>query len=212
MTDDQQLMNVFLDLLPNQPKNDEARKSFRQLLQARFERTLPEAVERIWKLPPIILKEPFGDYVELLLETRDLFVAGQFYSCVAMCGIVGERLAKDILRASVLVEKDGTAQRPKETAFDQIERVDVSSIVRFLKEAELMTDAAAKAAKNLGELRNDYAHARGKNPEADAAKAIAWLHAVVEDTVSVFKHFEIKNGAFVRKTLAPDIAEIVKKS
>lgn len=203
MADDQHLMNVFLDLLPNQPKNDKSRESFRHLLRERFEKTLPEAVERIWKLPPIILKEPFGEYVELLLETRALFVAGHFYSCVAMCGIVGERLAKDVLRASVLIDKDGTPQRPKDVAFDQFERVEVSGIVRFLKEAELLSAAAAKAAGDLGQLRNDYAHARGKDPEGDAAKAITWLHAVVEGTVSVFKHFEIKNGAFVRKSVSP---------
>ena len=50
------------------------------------------------------------------------------------------------------------------------------------------------------QLRNAYAHARGKNPEDDAAKAITWLHAIVEDTVSVFKDFDVKDGAFVRKT------------
>jgi len=120
-----------------------------------------------------------------------------------MCGIVGARLAKDAWRAAVRVEKDGTAQRPTEAAFDQLERVEVSGIVRFLKEAGLLGDAAAKAAKNLGELRNDHAHARGKDPEADAVKAITWLHAVVEDTVSVFKHFDIKDGKFVRRTPEP---------
>jgi hypothetical protein len=30
-------------------------------------------------------------------------------------------------------------------------------------------------------------------------RAVTWLHAVVEDTVSVFKQFEVKDGKFVKK-------------
>ena len=117
-----------------------------------------------------------------------------------MCGIVGERLVKDVLRASVLVEKDGKPQRPADVAFDQLERVEVNGIVRFLKEAELLSADSAKAARTLGELRNQYAHARGKKPQRDALKAIKLLHTLVEGTVSMFKDFEIKDGVFVRKT------------
>jgi hypothetical protein len=173
------------------------------MLRQRFEEHLSEAVERIWGLPPIILREPFGIYKELLLEARELFVDGHFYSCVAMCGIVGERLIKDMLRASVLIEKEGRVQRPKDTVFDQLERVDVNGIVRFLKEAELLSDEAATAADSLGQLRNRYTHARGKKPEVDAIKAIKLLHALVEATVSVFKDFEIKDGALVKKADTP---------
>lgn len=198
-----QTMDVYLDLLPNQPKNDQGRENFRQMLRQRFEERLPKAVERIWDLPPIILKEPTGDYVALLLEARELFVAGYFYSCVAMCGIVGERLVKDVLRASVLVQKDGRAERPKDAAFNQLEHVEVSGIARFLKEADLLSDEAAKAADKLGQLRNGYVHARGKASQKDAIDAIKLLHTLVEGTVSVFKDFEIKDGAFVPKASAP---------
>jgi hypothetical protein len=200
-------MNVFLDLLPNQPKDDQGRANFRHMLRERFDARLPESVERIWDLPPIVLKEPTGDYVALLLEARELFVAGYFYSCVAMCGIVGERLVKDVLRASVLVEKEGQAERPKEAAFDQLERVDTSGLARFLKEAGLLGDEAAKAADKLGQLRNGYAHARGKDSPKDAIEAIRLSHILVEGTVSVFKEFEIRDGAFVRKGKPPKVVD-----
>jgi len=54
-------------------------------------------------------------------------------------------------------------------------------------------------AEKLGKLRNQHAHARGKDPERDALKAIWFLDTVVQDTVSAFKEFEIKDGALVRK-------------
>ena len=49
----------------------------------------------------------------------------------------------------------------------------------------------------LGELRNKYAHARGQASKRDAVKAITLLQTLVDDTVSVFKDFEIKDGALV---------------
>ena len=73
--------------------------------------------------------------------------------------------------------------------------------------AGMISDEAAKAADKLGQLRNGYAHARGKDAPKDAIKAIKLLHVLVEDTVSVFKDFEIKEGAFVRKGKPPKVVE-----
>jgi hypothetical protein len=200
MNEQPQFIEVFLDLLPNQPKNEQSRESFRQLLRQRFEAVLADAVERMWDLPPIVLLKPHSDYLNLVIEARDLYIIGHFYSCVAMCGIVSERLIKDVFRVSILVQKNGPPQTPSDSAFDQLERVEVNGIIRFLKETNLITATAAKAAVSLYQLRNKYSHARGKAPQLDAIKAIKLLHALLEDTVSVFKDFEFKDGSMVRKT------------
>jgi hypothetical protein len=207
MNDEPLYRKVFIDLLSNQPQTDQSRENFRKLLRQGFEGRLEDCVERMWVLPPLAVK-PEGEYLALLRESRELYVDGRFYSCVAMCGIVGERLIKDVLRGSLLIQKEGTAASPSEKAFDQFERVEVSGIVRFLKETEILSDDAAKAAKDLGELRNDYAHARGKDPQPDALKAIKMLHTLVEGTVSIFKDNEIKeDGSFGPKaSVAPSEA------
>jgi hypothetical protein len=180
----------------------------------KFEGRLADAVERMWDLPPMMLTMPsaeagaaapprsVGAYFQLLLEARDLYVLGHFYSCVAMCGIVGERLIKDVLRASVLIERDGNVEHPSDAAFDQMEYVDARGIVQFLRRAQLLDDDAAKAAIGLGELRNRYAHARGKKPAEDALEAIKLLDAIVSGTVSALKDHEIREGRFVRKERA----------
>ena len=199
MTETSSTIEVFLDFLPNQPKNDQSREQFVSMLRLRLEERLQASVERIWDLPSIILKRPQSEYVALLVEARDLYVSGNFYSCVAMCGIVGERIIKDVLRASVRLEKDGVIHIPQDKAFDQLEYVEVAGIIRFLKEAELIAANPAKAAEDLGKLRNRYAHARGKNPDRDALEAIKLLHSLIEGTVSMFNEFEIKDGVFVRK-------------
>lgn len=162
-----------------------------------FQERLDDVAGRSWDLPPIIVR-PHGEYVGLLKEARELYEYGYFYSCVAMCGIVCERLVKDLLRASVIVEDGGSSKVPPDKAFDQLERVEVGALVRFLEEAGPLA-TSAKAAKKLGELRNKYAHARGKKPKEEALKAIGLLHEVVEDTVSVFKDYDIEDGRLVRK-------------
>ena len=79
----------------------------------------------------------------------------------------------------------------------------MNGIIRFLNKAALLEDGAQKAAQGLGELRNTYAHARGKDPRTDAIKAIKLLHTLVEGTVSIFKEFEITDEGLARKTAAP---------
>jgi hypothetical protein len=191
-------MEVYVDFLPNQPKNVQTRQKLGRWIRQGFEKRLPEAVERMWDLPPMMVKRD-GEYLALLLEARQLYLEGYFYPCVAMCGIVGERLAKDALRASVLVQKGRLPKRPSDAAFDQFERVEINGIVRFLREAEVLTTEAAKAAEDLIQLRNQYAHARGKASQAEAIKGIKLLHTLVEDTVSVFKDFKIKRGKLLPK-------------
>lgn len=195
----EKLMPVHIDFLAGQPKTDQSREEIGTLLKGRFDRLLPSAVDRYLDLPKIAVMNPSDEYCALLLEARDLFVAGHFYSCVAMCGIVAERLVKDVFRKSVLIRKNGNIERPTEVVFDQMERVEAIRFTDFLAKAGLLEAAAVEAVRKLAELRNKYAHARGKNPQADAADAIKMLHTLVDGTVSVFKDFEIKEGRFVPK-------------
>lgn len=99
--------DAYLDVRPKSPHTEKTRAEFRQGLTQRFEKNLPDAIERIWDLPCLTIPSVSNPYADLLIEARQLFEDGYFYSCVAMCGIVGERLIKDLLRSSVLIEKDG---------------------------------------------------------------------------------------------------------
>jgi hypothetical protein len=171
------------DNLPNYPKNEETRKSFRELLLKEFDERLNESVERLFELPAIVVRS--GDYLDLLLESRGLFVAGQFYSCVAMCGIVGERLVKDLLHTSIKIEVGNSTERPSKKAIRQLEKAQIAVLIDFLEEVSVLSAKAAKAAKSLGDLRNVYAHGSGKDPHGDARKAVGYLHEIIEDTVSL---------------------------
>jgi hypothetical protein len=149
--DNDQPMTVYLDTLANTPKTDAARLNYGHVLSLKFKQRLKDSVERIWDLPSIMLKEP-GPYVELLLESRELFIAGYFYSCVAMCGIVAERILKDLLRTTILIRRgDHIPTLPSEDAFDQLEHLEISRIVSFLNKAGLLQD---KEKRQLMDLAN----------------------------------------------------------
>jgi hypothetical protein len=199
------LRDVYMDLSSNQPKTEETRAQFRQNLQESFSLKLTDVVERIWQLPPVVVHRSNAEYISLLDEARELFKMGYFYSCVAMCGIVGEKLIKDLLRKSILVLKDGASTPPTDEAFDQFARVDANNILNFLKEAKLISDDTKMAAVRLAKLRNDYAHARGKNAQRDALGAIANLHLVIGGTVSLLtEEIKIDRAASAHYPLVED--------
>jgi len=72
-------------------------------------------------------------------------------------------------------------------------------IRELLIQSEAVDKPLRKSFMELSKLRDKYVHATGKNPEKDAQKAINYLHEIIEGTVSVFKHYEIQKGKFVRK-------------
>ena len=55
-----ELKEVYLDLTPNRPKTERTREDLGNELRQRFEERLPDAVERIWDLPPLVLQKPRG--------------------------------------------------------------------------------------------------------------------------------------------------------
>ena len=178
MADPDTNLAVDCDFTPNHAKEPFLAVGLREKLLLDCEKGADEVISRLATLPILMVYHPFGEYVPLLREAREIYTRGYFYACVAMCGITAERLVKDILRGSLMVRSGpNSASSPSALAFDQLERIDVSSLARFLAKASLIDDQAWKSLDALFQLRNTYAHARGKDPEADALKAIQHLHS-----------------------------------
>jgi hypothetical protein len=142
-----------------------------------------------------------GEYCDLLMETRDLFVQGYFYPCVAMCGIVAERIIKDIFLRSVFIASDNKIAPPNEATIKDLESFGAKEICKLLIDSNVIDKKLHGAFDKLGELRNKYAHATGKEPETDARTALDYLHSIIEGTVSLFKDYDIQNGKLVQKPI-----------
>ncbi len=190
------LIDVWIDMLPNQPNTPEGRAHLERFLVESFGAKATSAVDRIFQLPAVMVHAP-AEYTDLLAEAREVYTHAHFYACVAMCGIAGERILKDVLRAALRVAIGEAVRTPSASALDQLEYVEASAIARFLSRVTLITEDGAKAAEKLQQLRNAYAHARGKDAQGDALKAITHLHRLIEGSVSVFRTYEIENGRLV---------------
>jgi hypothetical protein len=185
----------FADPGSEQPQTLEAKAEAEAELLSQFKLKVSDIVGRSWQLPSLAVQKGNYEYLQLLTEARELYRSGHFYSCVAMSGIVAERLVKDLLRQTIMVSKDdGDPVKPTDTAFDQLERVDMSSLVRFCKETGLVDPPTSAAVAALYELRNKYAHGRGKDASKDSLKAIVLVHQLVEATVSIKPDFEFIDG------------------
>jgi len=191
---------VYVDFFSNDARHPEGKEHAKEHHRRRIEANLDAIVAREAELPVLEVhcdSEASELVIGLLQEARHLFCLGHYCSCVAMCGIVADWIVKDIFRHSVVIRTDAGYARPSERAFDQLERIDIDSLTKFAAECSLITPDVKSAAKYLVELRNQYAHARGKDREADALKAIACLHRTVDGTLSVLEDFDLEDGRLV---------------
>jgi len=196
---------VFADPGSDQPQTPEAKAELEAEFLSRFKLAVSDNVARYWQLPSLAVPRGNYEYLDLLTEARELYRLGHFYSCVAMSGIVSERLVKDLLRQTIMISKDeGHPVKPTDKALDQLERVDMGALVRFCKEAALFDHPTSDAVTTLYELRNKYAHGRGRDAARDSLKAIGLLHRLVEATVSIKSDFEFIGGRLHHRKIDTD--------
>jgi hypothetical protein len=128
-----------------------------------------------------------GPHVPLLVEARILYTRGYFYSCVAMCGIASEKILKDLIKRKFALRTRGKVVAVPDSVLAALERVEISTLIRILFSADALDRDARKAAQELTELRNKYAHGVGVDASTDALRAIRLLDGVVDGTVSLFR-------------------------
>lgn len=155
-------------------------------LREEFEKDLPGIVERFAQLPEVAIAS--GPHVPLLMDARDLYAYGYFYSCVAQCGITAERIMKDLAARHLrIIKEDGSTVEIPPEAIEHLDWFDNSRLVKFVTKSGLIGEDTRKAALALGELRNKYAHGSGEDEAADAMKAITLLQTLIDGTVSFDK-------------------------
>lgn len=201
MTNKEQQIPIFLDTTSNLLKHPvfgkEEKEKEAEAIVNLIRKRAPSMVERYATLPPIMVHH--GEYCDLLREARSLFIYGYFYSCVAMCGIVAERIVKDIFQKAIFVRKGKYVTNVRSDEALILDRFPAKEICNFLIKCEIIDKKIAKDFEELGVLRNKYVHAGAKASQDDAELAIKHLHRIVENTVSVFKNYSIKEGKLVPK-------------
>lgn len=188
----------WLDFIPNLLNHPQMAENERSHVANTFEKEfktkLPEMVSRYATLPILLVRR--GEYYTLLIEARNLYILGYFYSCVAMCGITAERIIKDIFTESLLFKTDKSQpQGLNKKAKNVLDYFNSKGICDFLISSGILAAELSETLKKLGALRNKYAHAGGKDPDNDARLAIEYLHKIVDGTVSLIKYHKRLSAA-----------------
>lgn len=184
-----QTQAAYVDFRPNAAKhylNEESSKDSKK----RPEETPSEVMdensfahhknERIAQLPPLLIE--VGPYCGLLRESRDVFVDGHFYACVAMCGISFERF-----------------QRDKSKPYGATRKHKMPRVRNILKENKVIKVETLSLCKKMAKLRNDYAHGHGLKPKEDALKALQWMHSFIDNETNLMRDYVIVDGILSRK-------------
>lgn len=190
---------INIDTIPNILKMPGQEKFAKDSLRQELEQDLDNRISRYKELPAIMvqMKSDKDEYVKLLHEARKLYIEGRFYSCITMCGVTSERIAKDILKRIILIKKlNGT--NPS-NFFKQLDRIPMDVVRELIIAAGAVDSSLRNDFTKLADLRDKYVHARSIESQNDARKAVKHLHAIVEGTVSVFKKYKIQQGKLVLK-------------
>jgi hypothetical protein len=134
--------------------------------------------KRLSQLPPLLIE--VGPYCKLLRDARDLFVDGQFYACIIMCGTSLEKFQRDKAKPYGAKRKHKMPQ--------------VRSMLKSVLKSGTLT-----LCKSMADLRNEYAHGHGLKPKEDALKAIKWTHFFIDKETNLMRDYIIVDGILSRK-------------
>ena len=189
-------MKLYLDTTSNLIKAGIKEEFIKKQIISGYTSNIDAFYARYGELPSLLVN--FGPYMQQLLETRKNYVIGNFYSCVIMCGVTAETIAKDILKKNVLIKKELTKEEIEEVS-QQFDRIDMETIKRILLKSKLIDPSLKVPFKKLAELRNEYAHGSHTSVKEDSTKALNYLTTILDKTVSIFNTHEIKEGKLFLK-------------
>ena len=167
--------------LSHQKKSKEFREQFEKELKASVEEQLPLITDRYAELPVLHVYD--GDYMPLLLEARELYIMGYFYSCVVTCAVTAEKITRMLFRDQIYIARP--PHTPTDAEMKYLHRLEAMQVIHFLRESNVLNAPTFKACQKLLEQRNVYAHGHGQPSQSEALKACKWLQEFLDGTVSV---------------------------
>jgi hypothetical protein len=175
--------NIYLDTIPNLLKDKKYEKEIKEQLLAQYNDKITEIINRYKILPAIVVNH--GVYTKSLIEARQVYVEGYFYSCIAMCCVTAEKIAKEILIQNLFIQQGNNLEKIPAEAIKYFEKINLETIREILLKSKLISVNLRTPYKNLAELRNKYMHIREITAtKTDAISALKFLHNIIEETVS----------------------------
>lgn len=187
---------IYFDAVPGTLKSPVGKRAAQTTMAKWIEQKKkdgPEMIKRYMELDTFFAEN--FPYIEILIEARELYINGFFYSTVAMVGIAAERFAIDLLNASEIIV-NGKKINNKDT-FKDIEQY---RRLKLLLSLGILDRKSMGKLSGIKDIRNRYAH--GEKYRADKKDALTVLRLFTDVINSeFFKKYEFRKGGLALKKI-----------
>ena len=192
--------SIFLDVIRNlydQAPPAQKRKEFLKMMDTHSSNDKWEArgrAKRHLRLPTLMIHKE-DEFLPLVLETRQTYIDGLFFSSIASAVTTADRIC---IRLTQRYGMDPEEQR-------KILEKTFGGKLQPLRAKNIITEHQEQLLNTMNWIRNRHLHPR-KSPSSlttkrDALAAVRLLHEFLEGTFSVFRDYVIENGILVPKPL-----------
>jgi hypothetical protein len=189
-------IEMYIDSMPesliDERTSENAIGEYKKYLSKRFRKDLPAIIERTKKLSNIRTTNT-NPCLNLLLESREAYTKGLFYSSIAMAGISAERYAIEI--STKIVFKSSNKEIYLEDLF---ERLSQSQRIKILSDLGLIVSEIKIELDEINKIRNKYIHPKLIGDlEKDALIIVNRMAKIME--IEFNENYYIKEGKLVPK-------------
>jgi len=200
LTSEDTNLPIAVDLMRNSYAGSSAQKRrwTLELKRIRLEaarQSVTNKVRRHLRLPAYIVHED-DEVLPLLLEARETYVDGHFFSCVAASATAADRICVGLL------DRYGIDANNKR----EVLKCTFGQKLEPMRTLRLISNQQLQALQSLNKLRKKHLHpgrpVADRAANRDALKALTLLHGFLEGTLSVFRDYVVENGKLMPRHIA----------
>jgi hypothetical protein len=146
-----------------------------------------------------------GKIVDLLKEVIASYNLGLYYSTIALCGMIAERLCYDIIDFS---EMWSDGRRIDEHEKKKYYNLQLIELIDFLFEIGIIDDKNNKLLHRIRKIRNSHVHPKMiSDLKVDALEIFNLLCEVIENLFSQFIFHHTRDNKYLRKISYEDVVK-----
>jgi hypothetical protein len=132
----------------------------------------------------------------ILREAIDSYLLGNYFSTIALCGMTAERLCYDFIDfVDIRIGEKLLDSEQKQVLY----KMPFNGLVEFFWKIGSFNDTTKNLMYQISDIRNRYVHPTKTKPPEDAIKILNLLCVVLEEKLSLFQFYDIRDGKFVLK-------------
>lgn len=132
----------------------------------------------------------------LLREAIDSYILGNYFSTIALCGMTAERLCYDFIDfVDIRIGEKLLDCEQKQVLY----KMPFNGLVEFFYKIGSFNDITKNLMYKISDIRNRHVHPTMTKPPEDAIKILNILCKVLEEKLSLFQFYDIKDGTLVLK-------------